>query len=133
MTSILWVHDEMLDRRLVVPDQPAIFVFDDTWLADEQVSLKRVVFMYECLLDMPGVEIHRGDVVSEVRAFAARHRASVIETMASPLPRLKSQARELGATFRAAEPFCDLPAEVDLRRFSRYWRKAERSIRSKYR
>ncbi|TWT47695.1 deoxyribodipyrimidine photo-lyase [Botrimarina hoheduenensis] len=123
--AVTWVHDEMLSATVLTPGQSAVFVYDEAWLRCEGMSLKRIVFMHECLCEMPGVEVRRGDVVHEVRAFAERHSAHVIETFASRDPRLQAQARELGAQLLEPEPFIDLPAGVDLKRFSRYWRRAE--------
>lgn len=129
--AITWFHDEMLSPEWIKPDQPAIFVFDDAWIADERLSLKRIVFMYESALELPGVQIARGDVVRSVREFAAEHGASRIETARSEDPRLKQQAATLEATLLDREPFVELPADVDLKRFSRYWRKAERRVLAK--
>ncbi|MEO1496079.1 MAG: hypothetical protein AAFV43_02905 [Planctomycetota bacterium] len=128
--TITWVHDEMLSPAWIKAAQPAVFVFDDDWIRTEKVSLKRIVFLYECVLEMPGVTPLRGDVVESVRAFAAERGATRIETVRSEDPRLKRQAEALGAELIEKEPFVDLPADIDLKRFSRYWRKAERRVLS---
>lgn len=129
--TITWVHDEMLSPRWLKPEQPAIFVFDNEWIRQGRISLKRIVFMYECLLEMPGVSIARGKVAESVVAFAAKHGAERIETARSEDPRLKRQAADLDAVLLDPEPFVALPSDVDLKRFSRYWRKAERLVLAK--
>jgi hypothetical protein len=128
MDAVTWVHDEMLDTQWLREGQPAIFVFDEQWLREERVALNRIVFMYECLLEMPPVEIVKGDVVREVARFAARHGAGRVETLDSPLPRIKRQGAELGATWIVPEPLVELPPDVDLRRFSRYWNRAQKRL-----
>lgn len=125
---VTWVHDEMLSADWLTAGEPAIFVFDEEWIREEQMSLKRIIFMYECLLEMPGVEVRKGDVVAEVSSFCRDHTASMIHTARSPLPRIKRQGAELGVEWIEPEPLVTLPDGVDLKRFSRYWRKAEKQV-----
>jgi hypothetical protein len=138
---LTWLHDEMLSPTWLRAGQPAVFVFDEAWIADERLSLKRIVFLMECLAELPGVEVRRGDVVTEVTAVARRIGATRIQTARSPLPRLKRQGEKLGQqqlgrqlTTRLSvecldpEPFVELTGRVDLKRFSRYWNKAQRLI-----
>jgi hypothetical protein len=128
---VIWVHGDCLDPRSPAftahPDAPAIFVFDDVVLDGYGVTLKRILFIYECLLEMP-VTIRRGDVAVEVLAFAREHGADRIVTVATPSPRFATITRAIEA---------DLPVEIlspapfvpdrhyELKRFSRYWRDAE--------
>lgn len=129
---ITWIHDEMLSPAWQSPDSPALFVFDEEWIREEQISLKRIVFLYECLLEMPGVEIRKGNVVAEVTSFTQQHHATRIITARSPLPRIKRQgahlATQLGVDWIDPEPIATLPEGVDLKRFSRYWRRAEKQV-----
>lgn len=128
--SILWVHDEMLRPDLLRDGEPAVFVFDEQWIRDAAISLKRIVFMAECLEQMPGVEIRRGDVIHEVSVFAEQHGVTTIRTQVTPLPRLRLQIDRLAGRFEMEfvhEPaFVALPGRVDLKRFSRYWNKAKK-------
>ena len=128
MSAITWVHDEMLSPDWIRSGQPAVFVFDEEWIRAECLSLKRIVFMYECLSEMPGVEVHKGRVVEEVSRFARKHHAARIETAQSPSPRLLRQGKELGVTWIDPEPIATIPGEIDLKRFSRYWRRAEKQV-----
>lgn len=128
--AVLWVHDEMLRPNVLRDGEPACFVFDKRWLRDAGISFKRVVFMAECLEDMPGVQVRKGNLIEEVSSFAEEHQATTIRTQATPLPRLQQQIEQLGERF-AIElfhelPFVELPGRIDLKRFSRYWNKAKR-------
>lgn len=126
--TILWLHDEMLGPHCLVEGVPAVFVFDEQWIAEQRLSLKQIVFMYECLRDLSGVEVRKGSVVEQVSAFAAERGATRILTRRSPLPRLKRQGAELGVEWIEPEPIATLPEGADLKRFSRYWRKVEKQI-----
>ncbi|GIK27534.1 MAG: hypothetical protein WA009_08440 [Phototrophicaceae bacterium] len=130
--TVVWVHrDDLspLSPALVShPDAPAIFVFDDELLREWKISFKRIVFIYECLLELP-VTIRRGDSVSEVTDFAAKHGSNRIVTSSSPSPRhaqivsqiaQRSEGR-LSVDIIERTPFVHAPRKLDLRRFTYYW------------
>jgi hypothetical protein len=122
VTPIFWMHFDALSAP---PVTPAHYIFDPSQLDRDAWSLKRIQFVYECLLELP-VTIHKGDTVNLLTRLAA---GAPIVTIDTPDPWL----RECIQTFRARgtvevippEPFVNLREPVDLRRFSRYWRKAE--------
>lgn len=130
---ILWVHGDALSPEHPIfkahPQAPAVFCFDEDLLREAQVSLQRIAFIYECLLDMP-VEIRRGDVVEQVLAFARQHGADGIVTGETPSPRFDAFCTRLEAQLPleilAPEPFLDYDSHLDLKRFSRYWKTAQR-------
>lgn len=129
---IIWVHGDCLDPRgpalTAYPGAPALWVWDDALLEEYRISLKRIVFLYECLLELP-VTIRRGDVAAEVLAFAAEHQADGIVTAESPSPRFRAICEHLGKELPIAVlpvmPFLAYAGKLDLRRFSRYWATAE--------
>ena len=131
---IIWVHGDNLNPYspafTAYPNAPVVWVWDDALLARSRISLKRIVFLYECLLELP-VVIRRGDVATEVLRFAAAYNADGIVTTASPSPGFAARRRQLEqrlAVIALPEPpFVDAPAGLDLRRFARYWRKVERA------
>jgi hypothetical protein len=129
--KLIWVHEDCLHRDSpawrAFPNSPALFVWDDAELRKAGWSLKRIGFVYECLLDLP-VTIRRGDPVSEALRFSGELGSSRIVTVASPDPRIQRQAAAMGAEVLPVEPFVELKGKVDLARFSRYWRKAEASL-----
>ncbi|MEM6553722.1 MAG: hypothetical protein AAF750_16510 [Planctomycetota bacterium] len=128
--AVVWIHEEDLSPnspalQAAGERTPAVFVIDTGWLRDERISLKRVVFMYECALELP-VVIRKGDPVEVIRAFTQEHQADTVFATASPDPRLRRQGDALQAQWVEPPPFVVLPKAPDLKRFSRYWRKAER-------
>ena len=132
-STIVWVHGDCLNPHgpalQLYPDAPAIWVWDDALLDQWQISLKRIVFIYECLLELP-VVIRRGDVATEVMAFAVEHGAQRVATTESPSPRFRAVCKEMGRSLKVqtlpVDPLINYDGHIDLKRFSRYWRVAER-------
>ncbi|MFM2173377.1 MAG: hypothetical protein RLZZ54_1304 [Cyanobacteriota bacterium] len=144
---ILWIHGEALGPAnpalLAYPGRPAVFVFDSALLAGrspttgdpagatEPVSLKRIGFLYECLLELP-VSLRKGDVAEEVLAFARAHGADGIVTTSGTDPRVEAICQtleqQLPVQVLEVEPFVQMEGPADLGRFSRYWRRAEREV-----
>lgn len=135
MNSIIWVHGDCLSpygsALKNYPDTPALWVWDDALLEEWQLSLKRITFIYECLIQLP-VVIRRGEVAQEVLAFAKEHNADSVVTTASPSPRFDTICqkieRSLPVEVLPLEPFFKYDGYIDLKRFSRYWKVAERYL-----
>ncbi|MBC8161395.1 MAG: hypothetical protein H7Z42_09265 [Roseiflexaceae bacterium] len=133
--TIVWVHGDCLDPHgpalAAHPGAPAIWVWDDALLAEWRLSLKRIVFIYESLLELP-VVIRRGDVATQLRRFADEQGATTIATAQSPSPRFAALSRELRHTHTVevlpVAPFLAYQGTIDLKRFSRYWATAERYV-----
>lgn len=132
MSTLVWTHEDSLspyDPALAAnPNSRAVFVWDDEALEAEGYSLKRIVFQYECLLEMP-VEIHRGPTVDTLLQLAAAERATSLAVTWSVNPRFAERLRLLEARFPvdvyAPPPFVPVQLEADLRRFARFWKRAE--------
>jgi hypothetical protein len=136
---ILWIHGEALGPSnpalVAYPSRPAVFVFDTALLEGatpaQSISLKRIGFLYECLLELP-VTLRRGDVAEQVLAFAGAHGADGIVTSTATDPRFDGISgqleRHLPLQVLEPEPFVVLEPEPNLGRFSRYWRQAERAV-----
>jgi deoxyribodipyrimidine photo-lyase len=129
---VVWVHGDDLSPEnaalVAFPGAPSIFVFDDEVLERYRVSLKRIGFIYESLLELP-VVIRRGDPASEILAFAGEHGADAIVTTPSPAPGFRRIRRSLERTLPVeivAGPAFVPDLDYDLGRFSRYWRTAQR-------
>ncbi|MCP9828122.1 deoxyribodipyrimidine photolyase [Synechococcus sp. L2F] len=137
---VLWIHGEALGQANPAwrahPGRPALFVFDRALIEGSAgqgpaISLKRLGFLYECLLDLP-VVLRAGAVAEELLAFAAHHGADGVVTSRAVDPRFADLSATIGAALPLVvlepEPFVQLEGPVDLRRFSRYWKRAERAV-----
>lgn len=139
---IVWIHGDNLSPNNPALQKyrnaPAVFVWDDGLLQEWAISLKRVMFIYECLLDLP-VDITRGDVVDQVIDFARGHDARHIVTVDSPSPRFAAICEAIldrmppGSHLEVLqdEPFVEYDGVVDLKRFSRYWRRVRSQVLSR--
>jgi hypothetical protein len=135
MKTIAWIHADNLNPHQIAltleDDIPAIFVWDDELLAEWEISFKRIVFIYESLLTLP-VVIRKGDVAEEVAKFAQSHQAERILTPNSPSPRHRLLCQRISEkmpsgtrleVLRDDQPFVNYDNDqLDLKRFSRYWR-----------
>ncbi|MGI2908635.1 hypothetical protein [Tolypothrix sp. VBCCA 56010] len=132
---IIWVHGDCLSPHNPAlqqyPDAPAIWVWDDALIKEWQLSLKRLTFIYECLLELP-VVIRRGDVSQEVLAFAKENNTNLVVTAESVSPRFDMICDEIEKTLDLeifeVEPFFEYDGYIDLKRFSRYWKVAEKYV-----
>jgi len=129
MKPLAWLHPDCLNAHWLPAGAPAVYVFDDAFLAEAQWSLKRVGFVYETLLELP-VEIHHGPAAATLIALARAAGATRIVTVDSPDPwflrTLADLQRALPVDVLPAPDFVDLDSSrLDLKRFSRYWNRAE--------
>jgi hypothetical protein len=133
--TLVWVHGDSLSPTnpalLTYPQAPAVWVWDEELLTQWQISRKRIVFIYECLLELP-VEIRRGNVVQELTQAMQAQRAKHLVTTPSPSPRFKQICQELSQQFTLEilpiPPLIPPQKYLDLKRFSRYWQVAEKHI-----
>ena len=137
---LVWMHGDSLDpggpALSAFPDARRVFVFDEEVLTRYRISLKRIVFIYECLLEIEGIDIRRGDVATELAAAAEEYGARRIVTVESVAPRFHSICQQLRERFNLPvevlppEPFVSLARgqteRLDLKRFSRYWQPLKR-------
>jgi len=131
--AIIWVHGDNLSPHnpvfSVYEGAPALFVWDRPLLNRWRISLKRIAFIYEALLDLP-VDIRQGDPIEELVKYAEEHDVTRIAMVPSPSPRFKQICRELEKKgflldILQTTAFINYDKSFDLRRFSRYWQEAK--------
>lgn len=113
------------------PAAPRVFVVDESWLAEERPALKRLVFIWECLADLPGTELVVGDPAVVLPARAAALGCDGVTLTETPCPRVGRAVAAIGSSLpvriEAWPRFCDASRVQDLGRFSRYWQKVKAS------
>ena len=114
-----------------LPEAPRLFVLDPAWLRGERPSLKRLVFLCECLADVPGIEVFLGDPQAVVPARAAALGCDGVAVAETPCPRIRRTIDAIRGTQPVAvipwPRFCDRSRVRDLGRFSRYWQQVSAS------
>ncbi len=121
---IAWMHPDYLRADWFQPDDHAVFVFDDAFLEQAGWGLKRLAFVYETLLELPA-EIRHGPVAAVLDELVRQKGASGVVTVDTPDPWIRACFEVLGAEVLPAPSFVELEGRVDLKRFSRYWAKAQ--------
>ena len=113
------------------PDCPAVFIFDETFFAE--YSLKRLTFIYESVLEIPNIEVRSGSFVPELLDAVSAHNADRILLRKSVHPAVNRIVAQLSNQHNITVATIQHPAFVedapyDLKRFSRYWRQAEKKL-----
>jgi len=135
-TTLVWVHGDCLSpynpASVAYPNAPAVFVFDPPVLDEYAITLKRIAFMYESLLEIPHIDIRLGDVVVQLQAAAQEYGCTRIATTATIAPHfyelVKRLQSQISIKVLEPEPFFVPNQRLDLRRFSRYWQDASRFV-----
>jgi hypothetical protein len=132
MSSLIWVHNDALRRDHPVfaaapDDARAVYVWDKGDFARRDWSLKRCVFLLECLSEMQ-VEIIEGELLSTLDGTGA----SIIYTAATPDPHYRDMISNLETQTQIVSDkrFATLPDGADKTRFFRYWNKVRKSALS---
>jgi hypothetical protein len=133
---LIWIHDDALGAEQPVfrrhRHAQAVYIFDDSLIAYRQYGLKRLGFIAECLADLD-VSIYRGNTGDVLAWLCDQSGTDTVSFMQSPCPKIKAIARGLKQDYGlkldpvANTPLVRLLEKPDLRRFSRYWRQAQKT------
>jgi len=123
------------------PEAPRVFPIDPDWIATERPTLNRLLFLFECLADVPRVEVILGDPRQVMSERARTHGCDCLVRAETPCPRIRRitaaiESASAGAAGDGASlpvvtvpwpRFCDRSRVRDLGRFSRYWQQVSHS------
>lgn len=129
--SLVLLHEEAL--RMTHPvfsaaplNTKAIFVWDDTYFKKMSYTLKRLVFIYETLLEMP-IDIYQGETLSVIKTIGPTE----VFVPASANPEIARVMKEISLLTKVEivsdEPFVKLKNQTDLKRFFQYWKTAQKT------
>ena len=128
---LILLHEEALRMtRPVFSAAPngtkTVFIWDDSYFRQMNYSLKRLVFIYETLCEMP-MDILRGEPLNVIKELAP----SCVYIPSSNNPLVCSMMRELKRVAQVEvveeSPFVKIKKPTDFMRFFQYWKKAERT------
>ncbi len=110
---------------------PRLFVVDPAWLSEEQPSLKRLAFIFDCLAEIDDLEVVHAAPAEAVPLVASRLGCGFVAVTSTPCPATRDAAARIAMHLPVhvidEPPFCDRSRVTDLGRFSRYWSKVSRS------
>jgi deoxyribodipyrimidine photo-lyase len=132
---IIWAHTDALSdenvARRAFPEAPVIFAWDAELREAEPWSFARTAFVEGALAEMRIDVRDEGDAAGALLAFARMHHADAVVMVDTPDPGLRAIAARVATNLRVIAipppPFSVLDKPTDLRRFSRYWKRAAAS------
>ena len=127
-SRIVLLHDEMLSSTNATltahADLPCVFVFDSVDDAHGRFALKRLQFIADCLAEIPGVVIYKGDTTAVLTALGVK---SVV-TQNTPQRWLHGRLAAFDVEWIPEPAFAEYRGA--LRRFTPYWKKVEGALLS---
>ena len=134
MTDLVWLHEDALRAdhpvfRSAGDEVRCVFVWDEDYLKQMDYGFKRLLFIYETLLEL-GCDILRGNL-RDCLIQQARQSGGRLLIPATPNPVLGEVIQQLEADIDievvADTAFVVIAKEPDLARFFRYWNTARKS------
>ena len=128
--KLLLVHDKALRSGLDVYEASesfkAVHIWDDEYYRSQRYSLKRLVFIYETLLDLPLEIIHGNtlDILSEENfdhIVIPYSGDQVLKTLFSKIEKIKT------VQYLFETSFVNLDRAVEFKRFFKYWNQAKKT------
>lgn len=130
---IIWVHEDALRQSHPVfsaakNSKAAIFIWDNTYFQAQGYTTKRLLFIYECLLEID-VTIIVGDTVKTLSDLSD----DVVYMAFTPNPDFKAVAevlrvKSINVEVVEDEPLSQIPFDTDMGRFFRFWNKGRKSM-----
>lgn len=132
MAALIWLHEEALSLTHPVfdsapPDTQAVFIWDEAYFREQAYSLKRLVFLYECVADLG---IMRVNATSAAWLLDSPHDKIYVPASPNPWIRgvIQAVAEQKEVCVIAAPPAFCVPAAAEYRRFFPFWRDVENSL-----
>lgn len=125
--EILWLHDKALrhDYAQLYPNTKIIHIWDDDYYQQRQYALKRLVFIYETLCEIPNIEIIHGKI-SDICATADT--VMIPDTADSVIKQYcKIIANITNIEMMPINDFVHIGDGYEFTRFFKYWNKAKKT------
>lgn len=129
--NMIWLHEKALSNSHLVFQQgdkhtKIIHVWDDDYLRKRAYSLKRLVFIYETLSELP-VEIIYGNTINVFKQLRPQ-KILVPHAPDSEIRKICTQlAQSMPVDMIHDTAFVELSNTHDFKRFFQYWKKACKS------
>ena len=127
--DIIWLHDKALHATpLIQPNEcsKSYYIWDEQYFRRRAYTLKRLVFIYETLCEMP-VEVIKGNTIDVMNSL----KPTRIKTWHTADTVVKDLIRQLSnhhtVDVLKPQPFVDVSETEDFKRFFKYWNKAKKT------
>ncbi|HEY9643084.1 MAG TPA: hypothetical protein V6C57_21525 [Coleofasciculaceae cyanobacterium] len=133
MPALLWFNEDGLnpDHPMVsdYADAPKVYIFDLNYLQQWNIAKHRVQFIYESLLEIPDIQIYKGETIAILQQLVQALQVNQVVTTETPNHIIKGWQQDLQRTVKLVTypEFFPVEDQSSPRRFARYWRKHERS------
>ena len=125
-SRIILLHDEMLSPTHSLlsahPELPRVFIFDTGADAHGAFALKRLQFIADCLAEISGLSIYKGETAFVLSALGVK---SVV-TQNTPQRWLHARLSAFEVEWAPEPAFADYRGAV--KRFTPYWKKVEAAL-----
>ncbi|NJL36469.1 MAG: deoxyribodipyrimidine photo-lyase [Leptolyngbyaceae cyanobacterium RM2_2_4] len=131
MSALVWFNEDGLNPQHQMvqdyADSPKVYVFDVEYLQRWAIAKHRIQFIYESLLEIPNIEIYKGETVAVLRQLITDYGVNEVVTSETPNHLVKSWQDEL-LKYTSLITYPEVYPTIDSRprRFSHYWRKCDR-------
>ena len=128
--TIIWLHDKGLSIshplfELPNAGTPCFFIWDDGYFKQRAYSLKRLVFIYESLCEMP-IQIVQGNTL-EIFTEMRQQKIITPYTADTEINRLIKQLANSFAVETVRAKSFSMAHNDDVKRFFKYWNKAKKT------
>lgn len=127
--DIIWLHDKALNALPLINQNEQLktyYIWDEHYFKSRSYTLKRLVFIYETLCEMP-ILIIKGNTVDVIDSL----KPHTIKTWHTPDTVVKGIMRQLSDNHSVEiikpKPFVDVSEKDDFIRFFKYWNKAKKT------
>ncbi len=130
MKTIYWLHDESLclPKDFDSANDALIFIWDGDYFAQQGWSLKRLVFIYETLCELP-IEIWHGDTLETLSALMQSKQPSQLSVQEAIDPNLNqlinSVVKAIPMQLTQRIQWIDETKLKPCKRFYAYWQQVE--------
>jgi hypothetical protein len=133
MSTLIWFNEDGLNPdHLMVQEYtaaPKVYIFDVPYLQEWKITKHRVQFIYETLLEIPEVQIYKGETLAILSQLVSQYQVQKIVTTETPNHIIQSWQRQIQQQVKlvAYPKIYPVKATHSPRRFSRYWNKFDRA------
>ena len=135
MADLIWLNEDNLRVDHPVFEQTpentqSVFIWDNVYFKKHNYSLKRLVFLYECLLELP-VDIYEGETMNTLKTLCEKKAITKLWVPHSINPEINTLIQKIHDRVQIhivkEKPFVTLKKEKNYTRFFPYWKNASTS------